>query len=205
MAQKSFWAFVALELVLIGCLIGSISVTGVTDDRPFGAVEFLFERYQTFWTGILALVAAWYAGAMVQRQIATSERQHAEQRFRALGNELDALEGLASYLDDLNRIAPYVIRNGRDIDPAPLNLHYRVSTHTAHWVSNGFSELMDKIEAYNASDRAAVTLYPGDVGISSRHATETIALMGQVKVAAQRAHERISEIRGLDPAATSGT
>lgn len=203
MARKAFWAFVALELILVGGLIGSITMAGVTVDAPFGAAEFIFERYQTFWTGLIALIAAWYAAAMVQRQIAASERQHAEQRYRALANELDALEGLAAYLDGVGEIAPYVIRNGRAIGEPEPNLRYRVSMHTSHWVSNGFSRLMDKIDAYNATDRTAVALYPEDVGSSSQHATDSIALMGQVSVAAQAAHQLISDIRCLDPAAIS--
>lgn len=199
MARKSFLLFVGVELLLVGCLIGSLMATGGNADAPHGLTEYFIYRYQTLITGVAALGAAWFTTATIWRQIAASDRQHAEQRFRAMGNELDALEGLVEYFDRLAYTAPYIIENGREIDQPPLNLTYRVSMHTSHRVSNSFADLMDRINRYNISDRTAIQLY-GDPLRQSGHAANAIGLMGSIAALCDFARERVGEIRTYEPA-----
>lgn len=184
LARKSCWLFVGCELILIGCLIGSATATG-------GSLEDFIYRYQTLITGVAALAAAWFTTATVRRQIAASDRQHTEQRFRAMSHELDALEGLVGYFDRLGEIAPHVVGRGRAIDPPSLNLVHRVSMHTSHQVSNTFSDLMARIDSYNASDRQAMILYGDDQGVSE-HSMVSIALMGHIAVTCAYARERVA-------------
>lgn len=198
-ASRGFWIFVGVELLLVGALIGSFSAAGVDAAAPHGPVEYVVNRYQTLITGVAALIAAFWTTRTVLHQIKASERHHAELRFAALANELDALEGVVEYFDRIEAIRPYVIQYGRDIIEPPPNLTYRVSMHTSHRVSNAFAELVDRIEAYNQSNRAAEKMYGGPDDGSSAHSALTIQLTGSAKVLSDYARERITAIEALNP------
>jgi hypothetical protein len=199
-ASRGFWIFVGVELLLIGALLGSLSATGVDPaNAPHGPIEYAVNRYQTLITGVAALLAAFWTTSTVLHQIKTSEQHHAQQRFAALANELDALEGLVEYLDRIETIRRYVISHGRDMFEPPLNLTYRVSMHTSHRVSNAFSDLVGRVSDYNQSDRTAEKLYGGPTDGTSRHSALTIDLTGSAKTLADFARERIAVINAMDP------
>lgn len=199
--SRAFWIFVAIELLLIGALVGALSTTGIDPvTAPHGAVEYIINRYQTLITGVAALLAAYWTTNTVFRQIRASERHHAELRYAAVAPELDALQGLVDYFDQIERVRLYVIRNGRNIFQPPLNLSYRVSMHTSHRVSTAYADLVDRIDKYNQSDRTAEIMYPGPTDGTSAHSALTIDLMGSIKALADFARERIAAIESLDPA-----
>lgn len=202
LARRGFWLFMGIELILIGCLIGSLTATVGDLSTPHGSLEYFINRYQTLIAGTAALGAAGLTTATIWGQIKAAEHHHAEQKFQALGNELDALEGLSDYYNRVGEIAPHVIASARDIDPPPLNLVYRVSMHTSYRISNNFSDLMDRIKQYNASDRMAFKMYGDPLG-TSEHTAISTALMGQIAVSNSYVRKRIAAIRAMDPNARS--
>ncbi|WP_108460231.1 hypothetical protein [Devosia naphthalenivorans] len=202
-ADRVFWAFVCVELLLIGALIGSMTTTGIdATNAPYGALEYFLFRYQTMLAGAAALVAALWTTSAVRKQISSAEAQHQLERFDSREGELDALQGLVEYLDSMKPYSEYVLKWGRKINEPPLNLQYRVSTHTSYRVSNRFSEITDMIEKYNTSDRRAVVMYsdPGDG--STQHSAMAMMLLGAANALADFSRERIDEIMRLAPKPT---
>lgn len=199
-ADRIFYAFVCIELLLIGALIGSITATGIDAiNAPHGTLEYIVFRYQTLIAGAAALVAALWTTSAVWKQIKSSEAQHQLERFDAREGELDALQGLVEYLDSFKPYSTYVLTRGRKVNEPPLNLNYRVSMHTSHRVSNRFSEITHMVQKYNASDRSAVVLYgdPGDG--STQHSAMAMLLLGSANALADFSRERIAEIMRLAP------
>jgi hypothetical protein len=155
--MKSNWvflAFVAVELLLIGLTIGSLTVSGQAADAPHGMVEYWVYRYQTLIVGGGALLGA----AMVSAQIREGRKQHEANALRSLRREFEAIDcaelfakqTLRSSNDTQSDIASMIMDQPRrryyaDISERRLS---RVNDYAGEYVADFTMYLRQDIESF---------------------------------------------------------
>ncbi|MHA6689404.1 hypothetical protein [Devosia sp. A449] len=203
--MKSNWVifgFVAVELLLLGILIGSLTVTGAPADAPHGGIDYWAYRYQTLIAGVAAVMAAIASIGMIQKQIKAAQYHHAAVIFEGKLKEIDALEGIVSYCKQLGYERAGAFKNGRDLTTPDLNLTYRATMFTPFSVSAAFSRLCDHVATYNQSDRKTVAMYGGDESGETEHGMRCSLLFGLASVIGHSASDHIEQLQALAPTAS---
>lgn len=196
-ADGGFSSVILALAVVLYITIVCLTFAGLVATKPTVGIAFLefVKEYGAIVAGIPVLIAVLVA----KQQLDASRHQHAVQLYETKQNELDALEGLVTYLDRLLREREGAFMSGRDLTTPDLNLTYRISMHTQFSVSSSFSRLTDEVDDYNKTDRRALALYGGEESGETAHGARCFALFGGVKVFREATLERIAQIQLLSP------
>lgn len=192
------FSLVVLSLaVVLYIAVLCMTFAGMIVTRP--TVSAAFFEFTKDYGSLLAGIPVLIAVLVAKQQLDANRRQHAVQLYETKQSELDALQGLVAYLDQLLRERDGAFTSGRDLTTPDLNLTYRISMHTQFSVSSSFSRLTDEVDDYNKTDRRALALYGGEESGETIHGARCSELFGGVKVFRGSALQRIAQIQLLSP------
>ncbi|MBX9934428.1 MAG: hypothetical protein K2Y56_23425 [Methylobacterium sp.] len=110
-----FAVFMAIPWMADACTTTKLEAGKALISGPGGCVEFWFNRYQTFFSALIAGVIAGIGAALLFRQTRATERQVASQRYEFLEKRIGEVRGLQSAGAALYKACAVELHPGRMI------------------------------------------------------------------------------------------